>query len=47
MGERPNTTDNSMRIARTFVDARRNGIAVPDYPGTLPTTLAEAYAVQD
>lgn len=47
MGERPNTTDNTMRIARTFVDARRNGHAVPDYPGTLPTTLTEAYAVQD
>jgi len=47
LGERPNTTDNSMRIARTFVDARRRGIAVPDYPGTLPTTLADAYAVQD
>jgi 2-keto-4-pentenoate hydratase len=47
LGERPNTTDNSMRIARAFVAARRAGIAVPDYPGVLPASLAEAYAVQD
>lgn len=47
MGKRPNTTDNSMQIARIFVEARRRGIAVPDYPGVLPTNLAEAYAVQD
>ena len=47
MGERPNTSDNTQQIARTFVEARRNGVAVPEYPGVLPSTLTEAYAVQD
>jgi len=34
-------------IARSFVDARRAGRALPDYPGTVPVALADAYAVQD
>ena len=34
-------------IARSFVDARRAGRSLPDYPGTAPTALADAYAVQD
>lgn len=34
-------------IAQSFVDARRAGRSIPDYPGTVPTMLADAYAVQD
>ena len=34
-------------IAQSFVDARRAGRSIPDYPGTVPTVLADAYAVQD
>lgn len=39
--------ENRTQIARAFVDARRAGHALPDYPGDVPTTLTEAYAVQD
>jgi 2-keto-4-pentenoate hydratase len=38
---------NVDHIAETFVRARREGTAIVDYPGTIPVTLAEAYAVQD
>jgi 2-keto-4-pentenoate hydratase len=34
-------------IARAFVEARRAGHALPDYPGTMPATLRDAYVVQD
>lgn len=34
-------------IARSFVEARRAGRALPDYPGAMPADLAAAYAVQD
>lgn len=34
-------------IARAFVDARRAGRSLTPYPGQMPTTLAEAYAIQD
>jgi len=34
-------------IARAFVDARRSGSALPDFPGEIPVTLDAAYAVQD
>lgn len=34
-------------IAQSFVDARRAGRSLPDYPGPLPAALADAYAVQD
>ena len=40
-------TDNIVRIARSFVDARRSGRALSDYPGDMPAALADAYAVQD
>ena len=40
-------TDNIRQIARVFVAARRDGVAVPDFPGDVPTTLDEGYAVQD
>ena len=39
--------DNIMRIARSFVGARRAGHALPDYPGHMPSALDDAYAVQD
>lgn len=38
---------NIAQIARRFVDARRSGTALSDYPGRLPRALSEAYAVQD
>lgn len=34
-------------IARAFVDARLEARALPDYPGEIPETLAQGYAVQD
>lgn len=34
-------------IAQAFVTARRQGQALPDYPGTIPSSLTEAYRVQD
>lgn len=37
----------AQRIAEAFVAARREGRALPDYPGRLPATLADGYAVQD
>lgn len=35
------------RIARAFVEARHASRALPDYPGDRPTTLSDAYAIQD
>ncbi len=40
-------TENHVAVARSFVDARRSGAALSDYPGTAPETLADAYLVQD
>jgi 2-keto-4-pentenoate hydratase len=40
-------TDNIARIARSFVEARRTGTGMPEYPGTMPAGLNHAYAVQD
>lgn len=34
-------------VARAFVAARRNAVALVAYPGTEPATLADAYAIQD
>jgi 2-keto-4-pentenoate hydratase len=39
--------EDARTIARAFVEARRAGAALPDFPGTMPATLDEAYAVQD
>lgn len=39
--------DNIARIAHGFVNARRDGTALADYPGTLPEALSDGYAVQD
>lgn len=38
---------NPENIARAFVEARLAGRALPGYPGEVPATLAEGYAVQD
>lgn len=43
----PNRSDNTARIAASFVAARKQGVSLPDYPGDLPGALAEAYQVQD
>lgn len=34
-------------IAEQFVSARLAARATPDYPGAIPATMAEAYAIQD
>lgn len=34
-------------IARTFVDARARDLVLDSYPGSLPDSLVEGYAVQD
>src|SRR5215472_9875707 len=34
-------------VAEDFVRARLNAEALPDFPGTIPTTLDTAYAYQD
>lgn len=39
------STDND--IARRFVAARRDGVALPVYPGIKPLTMHEAYRIQD
>jgi len=35
------------KIANAFVEARRAGTAIAEYPGDRPTDLATAYAIQD
>ena len=37
----------SESIARAFVEARLNAVALPGYPGAIPETMDQAYAVQD
>ncbi|HSX57260.1 MAG TPA: 2-keto-4-pentenoate hydratase, partial [Sphingomonas sp.] len=34
-------------IAEAFVTARRTATGLPDYPGTPPASLDDAYAIQD
>jgi len=41
------TRDNAATIAESFLSARRTASGLPDYPGRLPETLEQAYAVQD
>lgn len=38
---------NRDRIAQAFVAARRQAAALSPYPGEAPTTLADAYAIQE
>jgi len=39
--------DNLEMIAEQFVRARLAGQSLPQYPGTVPATLADAYSVQE
>lgn len=45
--DRDTTADASTDIARSFVDARLAARALPGYPGAVPQTLAEGYAIQE
>jgi 2-keto-4-pentenoate hydratase len=40
-------SENAATIARRFLSARREARGLADYPGELPQTLGQAYAVQD
>lgn len=40
-------SNNASKVAGAFVTARRARRALPDYPGTMPADLGEAYQVQD
>lgn len=40
-------TGRADAIARQFVEARRDGIAIRDFPGAIPPTLNDAYRIQD
>lgn len=40
-------TPNAQKISDAFVTARLAGQYLPVYPGVLPETLSEAYAIQD
>ncbi len=42
-----NIETNFSSVARAFVDARRNSTVVATYPGRIPETLNDAYAIQD
>ncbi len=43
----PQLESEARSIASAFVRARRAGLALAEYPGMPPRTLAQAYAVQD
>jgi len=40
-------TGRADEIARQFVEGRRDGIAIRDFPGAIPPTVDDAYRVQD
>ena len=40
-------TERAEAIARQFVQARRDGLAIRDFPGAIPPTLDNAYRIQD
>ena len=39
--------DDAAVIADRFLTARRAAVGLPDYPGILPRSLDDAYAIQD
>ncbi len=43
----PQTDTAIQDTARAFVEARRDGHALPDYPGVIPPDISTAYRVQD
>ncbi len=49
MGETEPGSDKepAAAIARRFVQARRDAVALPDFPGAIPATLSDAYRVQE
>ncbi|MEP6940001.1 MAG: 2-keto-4-pentenoate hydratase [Rudaea sp.] len=48
MGEPdPGKTERAMKIARQFVRARSEGVALQDFPGAIPDSIEAAYRVQD
>lgn len=46
-GHRNSTVSALEDIARQFVEARRGGRSLPDFPGEIPPDLVTAYRVQD
>lgn len=40
-------TPNQKSISDAFVSARQRAVGLPHYPGVLPASLAEGYAIQD
>ncbi|MEG0186971.1 MAG: 2-keto-4-pentenoate hydratase, partial [Stenotrophomonas sp.] len=46
-GSQPQAPAALDEIARTFVEARRDGRSLPDFPGAIPDDLVTAYQVQD
>ncbi|OQP82424.1 2-keto-4-pentenoate hydratase [Xanthomonas phaseoli pv. syngonii LMG 9055] len=43
----PSSTSTLSAIAQRFVEARRAGASLPDFPGQIPDDLVTAYQVQD
>jgi hypothetical protein len=43
---RPALSEQDDAISRSLVDTRRNARPLPDFPGRLPETLEQAYAIQ-
>ena len=43
----PSGSPDLARIADAFVEARKRGASLPDFPGSIPADLVEAYRVQD
>jgi 2-keto-4-pentenoate hydratase len=43
----PTARSDAGRTAATFVAARLASTATPEYPGVIPATMAEGYAIQD
>jgi 2-keto-4-pentenoate hydratase len=46
MGASETSSERASAIARTFVQARRNAVALPGFPGVVPATIEDAYRVQ-
>ncbi|QDH71647.1 2-keto-4-pentenoate hydratase [Marilutibacter alkalisoli] len=46
-GAAPHRETNAAAVAAAFVQARREGHSLPDFPGEIPDDLVAAYGVQD
>lgn len=40
-------TSDQQDVAKAFLEARANRMPLADYPGAIPQTMADAYAIQD